>query len=206
MHPQPPICTPKVVGKADVISACRLISQEFSIKDLGGGGADEEGERWDPNEAWEEKKMFLEKFDLIPDDILVRIEDPLSDEVCTAACIMMLSKQGFEEVFASDDDATLMEPKIILSEEYLGTLISLSLLKLCDEQLKEYDTSAKDDAELLANSSIPDRLRCAVTVRLEEKRALQMLKKTLAKKMLEEEDGLEQEQGELAGGKRLKTS
>ncbi|GMI32437.1 hypothetical protein TrRE_jg4777 [Triparma retinervis] len=79
---------------------------------------------------------------------------------------------------------------------YLGCLVSLALLKLSEDLSLAYPTTMKDDEELLSSPDLTQRLRCAATVRLEEKRALLILKKAALKALHYEEDEEEEKGGE----------
>ena len=129
-------------------------------------------------------------------EVAVPFETPLSDEIVTACCCLLLSEEGFRGIFGSDP--SLLDCKVIFEEPYLGGLVGMAIVKACDLKLARYaGGSAREDEEALQGAS--KRLKCAITIRLEEKRSLMALKKAVIDTMgggeEEEEDSGDAEPG-----------
>ena len=122
---QPEICTPMRVGKEDILKACKRAAEEApEILKLGGEGEgegaeyeDDEAETWDAEKGWEDKAKYLLSTSLIPQEVTVRMENPLSDELVTACVIMMLSLEGFKDLFENDESPALLDASVVMEEQ-----------------------------------------------------------------------------------------
>jgi len=118
---------------------------------------------------------------LIASKVQIRFELPLTDELVTACCILLLSSEMFHAMFLDDDEPTLLDCEAIISEEFLGSLICLSLLHVVEGKLSAFATrgTTEDEAIVKGEGGGGQRQRqvSAATIRLEEKRSYQALKK-----------------------------
>lgn len=187
VHPAPSLCTPKIISKIDIVGACRKAAGE--IPKFNKTKGEEDDETWNPEDVWNAKESFLLSTPIIPPSIQVRLESPLSDQLVTACAIMMLNEEGFVDLFLDDDSPALLDMKVVMEEDYLGTLVAASLLSICEKAMEEYRTTLKEDEEMLKKGDAGHRMRCAITVRMEEKRAVVKLKKEALKALSREEGG-----------------
>mmetsp|Transcript_14776 Transcript_14776/g.30414 ORF Transcript_14776/g.30414 Transcript_14776/m.30414 type:complete len:502 (-) Transcript_14776:13-1518(-) len=185
VHSAPPVCTPKLVSKEDVILSCLKAARGApkATKTEGRKKGEEEFEdedeleSWDATKGWDAKSKYLLSTPIIPPSLTIRMEDPLTDSLVTACVIMLLSEEGFKELFEDDENPAVLDKGMVMEEEYLGSLVAMAIIELVEDEEGKYKTNIKDDEEILSSPDISHRLKCAVTVRLEEKRSLLTLKK-----------------------------
>jgi len=80
------------------------------------------------------------------------------------------------------ENSSLMDYSVLMEEEYLFSMIGMSLIESADAKINEYATSTtSEDEKILGDDRASIRARCAATIRLEEKRSLIALKKKVLK-------------------------
>jgi hypothetical protein len=77
--------------------------------------------------------------DDVSEDLLVSIDELLSDELITFFCVQFLPMDGYEELCPNDRISALLD-RSILEDYFLGKLVCHTLLQAIDNKLKEYTT------------------------------------------------------------------
>jgi hypothetical protein len=159
--------TPAVISKQEIVFASRHVSfsrfpamiQDYMKNQL---MADE---HWELNDFEDRDLSFL------PDEFLIKPEDPLSDELITICAALLIPQDAYEEIVDSLVDRS------ILDDYYLGKLICSTLLHVVRAKFTTYKSTKDNDATILRQSLETNCPRAVygLTVRLEERRCLSNL-------------------------------
>ena len=97
-------------------------------------GSDDEDECWELSETFAHRDLSR-----ISDDLLITIENPLSDELITLCCFLLLPDEAFSEVFPTDgrDDLSFLD-KSVLDDRFLGHLVCETLTRTVQLKLAGY--------------------------------------------------------------------
>ena len=226
--------TPATLSAAAVLSACRSVIGSSFPTDLKRAMEqnDFEDETWDVTAG---KDRDLLNNGLISNDILIATDDGpmLSDELVTLCCLPFLP----DEVYAEWSEEPCLWSADVLDDYFLGKLALRALMKAIGAKLGEYtavnalscglgegvaETDEGDGDEKLlsrlleATNAVDDAKRSravhALTVRLEEKHCINLLKKEIIDTLkgldddeegnFDEDDGTTRDDSAASGGKR----
>lgn len=222
--------TPATLSAASVLSACRSVKGSSFPTDLKRAMEqnDFEDETWDVT-AGRDRDVLCHG--LISNDILITTDNGpmLSDDLVTLCCLPFLP----DEVYAEWSEEPCLWSADVLDDYFLGKLALRSLMKAIGAKFGEYTAvdalscglgegvAEMDEEKLLsrlleATDAVDDAKRSravhALTVRLEEKHCINLLKKEIIDTLkglddddegiFDEEDGTTRDDSAASGGKR----
>jgi hypothetical protein len=188
------LLTPAVLSKASIVQAVHDVIQS--------GYPDKikrymKTHKMEEDEVWEVKCEEGRDLSIIPDDILVEPDCPLSDELVTLCCLLLLPPAAYTEIFM---DSPVLLDKAILEDYFLGKLVGKVLfqsiainsatytpLHLTVDGVKYSNSSDKELLSLILpeidDAAQYQRARYGLTIRLEEKACLESLRVDLLELM-----------------------
>ena len=170
--------TPAMLQRADVVDAChKMVQSEYPASLQAYMQM-----HWPDDQVWQVVVIGEETRDLslIPNDLVVTLTTPLSDELVTLGCLLLFPQDVYQEFLSSP---ALLD-KSILQDYYLGKLVGRTLLTAIHEKLVSYqgehdlirlrELYSKSESSLTIDEQ---RALYGLTIRLEEKACLEALRK-----------------------------
>ncbi|DBB01093.1 hypothetical protein WJX77_011966 [Trebouxia sp. C0004] len=155
--------------------------------------------------CFEAKKKLLQQANILKDAFVVTSQEPLPDDLVTAAQVLHMEAHEFselEKVEATDGageastsrPASEPQPAFLLGAGFMNDTsdaqaVCTTLLRLVEKLLGRYLTALKDDAAALhRDRPMPHRWKMAVKVRMGEKEILQSMKQAVVMLMMAQEE------------------
>jgi hypothetical protein len=178
--------SPASFGKDEIIQACKAVVQSKYVDKLRKAmdhNTMSEDCVWDLDVHYQASR----EFSMIPDDLVVKSSEPLSDELITLCCLFFLPANVYEELSSAEKVSVL--DRSILDDYFLGKLVCHAVLRAIRAKFQRYDCVqipglddgvCRDDKTLLChilqNSENRHRAVYGLTIRLEEKACLHALR------------------------------
>jgi hypothetical protein len=178
--------SPASFSKEEIVQACKAVVQSNYVDNLRKAI---DHNTMSEDDVWEldVHDQALRDFSMIPDDLVVKSSEPLSDELITLCCLFFLPADVYEEVSSGGELSVL--DRSILDDYFLGKLVCHAVLQAIRSKFGRYDClqipgiddgMCRDDKTLLChilqNSVDKHRAVYGLTIRLEEKACLHALR------------------------------